>query len=265
MSSIRPMASARLSGIERAGSSAAGLRMELFIIDFEKDKMTLRVPTLKAKAVGMRKLSSPEVVGNALNTLKGRARIKRTMWSRRAQEYEAKIDLGHDLVSIAEVSARPAPRRRPAGNSPISERQLYEKALARMAREVAAVERTDEQTRRQARRRHADEESSEVGFNNSLTKKGPRKPRFFVGFLLRLRGRLFRQHTQFLYFAVFDLPHSCLSGVTTIIGILLCRQPAHRFQREYSKPAEWKTCATSFWSFDASGSTIVRQLRDKAS
>jgi CarD family transcriptional regulator len=90
----------------------------------------------------MRKLSSPEVVTGALNTLKGRARIKRTMWSRRAQEYEAKIDSG-DLVSIAEV-VRDLHR---AGGQPeqsYSERQLYEKALARMAREVAAVERTDE-------------------------------------------------------------------------------------------------------------------------
>jgi CarD family transcriptional regulator len=132
----------KVAGIEE--KEVAGLKLELFIIEFEKDKMTLRVPTLKAKAVGMRKLSSPEVVGNALNTLKGRARIKRTMWSRRAQEYEAKIDSG-DLVSIAEV-VRDLHR---AGGQPeqsYSERQLYEKALARMAREVAAVERTDEQT-----------------------------------------------------------------------------------------------------------------------
>jgi CarD family transcriptional regulator len=132
----------KVSGIEE--QEVAGLRLELFIIEFEKDKMTLRVPVNKAKAVGMRKLSSPEVVGNALNTLKGRARIKRTMWSRRAQEYEAKIDSG-DLVSIAEV-VRDLHR---AGGQPeqsYSERQLYEKALARMAREVAAVERTDEQT-----------------------------------------------------------------------------------------------------------------------
>ena len=122
----------------------AGTWLELFIIDFEKDKMTLRVPVNKAKSVGMRKLSSPEIVGNALNTLKGRARIKRTMWSRRAQEYEAKIDSG-DLVSIAEV-VRDLHR---AGGQPeqsYSERQLYEKALARMAREVAAVEKTDEPT-----------------------------------------------------------------------------------------------------------------------
>ena len=132
----------KVSGVEE--KEVAGFRMELYIIDFEKDKMTLRVPTLKAKAVGMRKLSSPEVVAGALNTLKGRARIKRTMWSRRAQEYEAKIDSG-DLVSIAEV-VRDLHR---AGGQPeqsYSERQLYEKALARMAREVAAVEKTDEPT-----------------------------------------------------------------------------------------------------------------------
>jgi CarD family transcriptional regulator len=130
----------KVAGIEE--KEVAGVKLELFIIEFEKDKMTLRVPTIKAKTVGMRKLSSPEVVAGALNTLKGRARIKRTMWSRRAQEYEAKIDSG-DLVSIAEV-VRDLHR---AGGQPeqsYSERQLYEKALARMAREVAAVERTDE-------------------------------------------------------------------------------------------------------------------------
>jgi CarD family transcriptional regulator len=122
----------------------AGLRLELFVIAFEKDKMILRVPTIKAKAVGMRKLSTPDVVATALNTLKGRARIKRTMWSRRAQEYEAKINSG-DLVSIAEV-VRDLHR---AGGQPeqsYSERQLYEAALARMAREVAAIERIDEPT-----------------------------------------------------------------------------------------------------------------------
>src|ERR1700687_6131680 len=121
----------------------AGTKLELFVITFEKDKMTLRVPTLKAKAVGMRKLSSPDIVNNALNTLKGRARIKRTMWSRRAQEYEAKINSG-DLVSIAEV-VRDLHRASGQPEQSYSERQLYEAALARMAREVAAVERIDEQ------------------------------------------------------------------------------------------------------------------------
>ena len=105
--------------------------------------MTLRVPTAKAKAVGMRKLSSPDIVATALNTLKGRARIKRTMWSRRAQEYEAKINSG-DLVSIAEV-VRDLHRATGQPEQSYSERQLYEAALARMAREVAAVERIDEQ------------------------------------------------------------------------------------------------------------------------
>ena len=120
----------------------AGTKLELFVITFEKDKMTLRVPTTKAKAVGMRKLSSPDTVATALNTLKGRARVKRTMWSRRAQEYEAKINSG-DLVSIAEV-VRDLHRASGQPEQSYSERQLYEAALARMAREVAAVERIDE-------------------------------------------------------------------------------------------------------------------------
>jgi CarD family transcriptional regulator len=121
----------------------AGLKLELFVIAFEKDKMILRVPTMKAKAVGMRKLSTPDVMATALNTLKGRARIKRTMWSRRAQEYEAKINSG-DLVSIAEV-VRDLHRASGQPEQSYSERQLYEAALARMAREVAAIERIDEQ------------------------------------------------------------------------------------------------------------------------
>jgi len=121
----------------------AGTKLELFVIAFEKDKMILRVPTAKAKAGGMRKLSTPDIVATALNTLKGRARIKRTMWSRRAQEYEAKINSG-DLVSIAEV-VRDLHRATGQPEQSYSERQLYEAALARMAREVAAIERIDEQ------------------------------------------------------------------------------------------------------------------------
>jgi CarD family transcriptional regulator len=122
----------------------AGHKLEVFVITFEKDKMTLRVPVAKAKTIGMRKLSSPDVVSSALNTLKGRARIKRTMWSRRAQEYEAKINSG-DLVSIAEV-VRDLHRASGQPEQSYSERQLYEAALARMARELAAVERIDENT-----------------------------------------------------------------------------------------------------------------------
>jgi CarD family transcriptional regulator len=121
----------------------AGIKMELFVINFDKDKMTLRVPVAKASSVGMRRLSSPDVVATALQTLRGRARIKRTMWSRRAQEYEAKINSG-DLISIAEV-VRDLHRASGQPEQSYSERQLYEAALGRMAREVAAVERIDEE------------------------------------------------------------------------------------------------------------------------
>ena len=120
----------------------AGFHMELFVISFEKDKMTLRVPTAKAETVGMRGLSSPDVVGKAMDTLKGRARVKRAMWSRRAQEYEQKINSG-DLISIAEV-VRDLHRNDDQREQSYSERQLYEAALERLTREVAAVEDGDE-------------------------------------------------------------------------------------------------------------------------
>ena len=95
-------------------------------------------PDRKAATVGMRKLAEGNVVKKALDTLTGRARIKRTMWSRRAQEYEAKINSG-DLISIAEV-VRDLYRSEQQPEQSYSERQLYEPALDRMAREVAAVE-----------------------------------------------------------------------------------------------------------------------------
>ena len=120
----------------------AGLSLELFVITFEKDKMTLRVPTGKFESVGMRKLAEAAVVEKAMTTLKGRARIKRTMWSRRAQEYEAKINSG-DLISIAEV-VRDLYRSESQPEQSYSERQLYEQALDRMARELAAIEGLDE-------------------------------------------------------------------------------------------------------------------------
>ncbi|MDA8894537.1 CarD family transcriptional regulator, partial [Amylibacter sp.] len=120
----------------------AGTQMELFVIAFEKDKMTLRVPTAKATAVGMRNLASEELVEKAMKTLKGRARVKRAMWSRRAQEYEQKINSG-DLMSIAEV-VRDLHRNDEEREQSYSERQLYEAALERLTREVAAVDGTDE-------------------------------------------------------------------------------------------------------------------------
>lgn len=120
----------------------AGMSLELFVITFEKDKMTLRVPTAKLESVGMRKLAPDNTLEKAMTTLKGRARVKRTMWSRRAQEYEAKINSG-DLVAIAEV-VRDLYRSDTQPEQSYSERQLYEAALDRMARELAAVENLDE-------------------------------------------------------------------------------------------------------------------------
>lgn len=120
----------------------AGIKLEMFVITFAKDKMTLRVPTAKASAVGMRALSSPDTVGRAMDTLKGRARVKRAMWSRRAQEYEQKINSG-DLISIAEV-VRDLHRNDDQREQSYSERQLYEAALERLTREVAAVHGVEE-------------------------------------------------------------------------------------------------------------------------
>lgn len=120
----------------------AGMRLELFVIDFEKDKMTLRVPVGKAESVGMRKLADSEMMERALDTVRGRARVKRTMWSRRAQEYEAKINSG-DLIAISEV-VRDLYRSDAQPEPSYSERQLYEQAIDRMSREIAAVEKITE-------------------------------------------------------------------------------------------------------------------------
>ena len=130
----------RIIGIEE--QEIAGMSLELFVITFEKEKLTLRVPTGKLASVGMRKLAEEDVVRKAMETLKGRARVKRTMWSRRAQEYVAKINSG-DLVSIAEV-VRDLYRSEAQPEQSYSERQLYEDALDRMAREIAAVEKLDD-------------------------------------------------------------------------------------------------------------------------
>ena len=118
-----------------------GDKLELFVISFEKDRMTLRVPLTKAKTSGLRKLSSKKIRETALTTLKGRSRVSRAMWNRRAQEYEAKINSG-DPVSIAEV-VRDLHRNAGQPDQSYSERQIYEAALDRLARELAAVERID--------------------------------------------------------------------------------------------------------------------------
>lgn len=118
--------------------SVADETLEMFVIYFEKEKMTLRVPTQKAILVGMRALSTPAHVAKCMKTLAGRARVKRAMWSRRAQEYEQKINSG-DLVAIAEV-VRDLHRNDDQREQSYSERQLYEAALERLTREVTAVD-----------------------------------------------------------------------------------------------------------------------------
>jgi CarD family transcriptional regulator len=120
----------------------AGAKLELYIVDFEKEKLRLRVPTNKADQRGMRRLADKPLIDHAMKVLRGRARIKRTMWSRRAQEYEAKINSG-DLISVAEV-VRDLYRSEKQPEQSYSERQLFEQALERMAREVAAVKKIDD-------------------------------------------------------------------------------------------------------------------------
>lgn len=115
----------------------AGMTLELFVINFEQDKLTLRVPVAKVKSVGMRKLAEEDLIAKALLTVTGRARVKRTMWSRRAQEYEAKINSG-DLIFISEV-VRDLFRSDDQPEQSYSERQLFEQAMERMSRELSVV------------------------------------------------------------------------------------------------------------------------------
>ncbi len=131
----------RVVGIEK--KTIAGETLKLFVIQFDKERMTLRVPVEKATQSGLRKLSNRKVIDNALKTLKGKSRVKRTMWSRRAQEYEAKINSG-DPVSIAEV-VRDLYRGADQPDQSYSERQMYQAALERLARELAAVEDIDQE------------------------------------------------------------------------------------------------------------------------
>jgi CarD family transcriptional regulator len=120
----------------------AGMEITLYNICFEKDRMRLKLPVTKVKASGLRKLSSKDRLKDALATLQGRSQVRRIMWSRRAQEYEAKINSG-DPVSIAEV-LRDLKREGDQNEQSYSERQIYQAALERLAREVAAIERIDE-------------------------------------------------------------------------------------------------------------------------
>ena len=131
----------RVTGIEK--QEISGEILTLIVIQFEQERMTLRVPVDKAELAGLRKLSNRKMIDTALKTLKGRSRAKRTMWSRRAQEYEAKINSG-DPVLIAEV-VRDLHRGDDQPDQSYSERQMYQAALERLARELAAVERIDDE------------------------------------------------------------------------------------------------------------------------
>jgi CarD family transcriptional regulator len=122
----------------------AGYDLKVFVISFEKDRMTLRLPVGKARSAGLRRLSTPTEMKAALAKLRGRTRAKRTMWSRRAQEYEAKINSG-DPASIAEV-VRDLYRNAGQADQSYSERQIFQAAMDRLVREFAAVEKIDEAT-----------------------------------------------------------------------------------------------------------------------
>ena len=132
----------KVIGIEE--EEIAGDNLQLYVVSFEKEKMILRVPLHKAKDAGMRRLRTKDEMDPVVTTLKGRAKIKRTMWSRRAQEYEAKINSG-DPIAIAEV-VRDLHRNADQPEQSYSERQMYQAALERLAREYAACEDLDHDT-----------------------------------------------------------------------------------------------------------------------
>jgi len=121
--------------------SIGDLLLKVFVVVFDKEKMTLRVPIDKTATSGMRQLSTQAKMDVAVNTLRGKARQRRVMWSRRAQEYEAKLNSG-DPVAIAEV-IRDLFRGEDQPDQSYSERQMYEAALERLAREYAALLNTD--------------------------------------------------------------------------------------------------------------------------
>jgi len=129
-----------VQGVET--QEVAGEKLRVITIRFEKDRMVLRVPVAKAESSGLRHLSSREQMEEALKVLGNKGRSRRLMWSRRAQEYEAKINSG-DPGAIAEV-VRDLFRNASQPDQSYSERQLYQAALSRLAREVALIEAIDE-------------------------------------------------------------------------------------------------------------------------
>ena len=132
----------RILGVET--TEVVGTEVKMLVIRFEQDRMTLRVPMEKAMSLGLRTLSSSKQMDDAIETLQSKAKVRRTMWSRRAQEYEAKIKSG-DPVAIAEV-VRDLRKKDPATEQSYSERQMYQAALERLAREYAAIQDIDQES-----------------------------------------------------------------------------------------------------------------------
>ena len=129
--------------VDEEVQNVAGFELKMYVLTFDKDKMTLKVPKDKIASTGMRKLSSANTIGKALQVISGKAKVKRAMWSRRAQDYEQKINSG-ELILIAEV-VRDLHRNDEQREQSYSERQLYEAALERLTREIAAVDGVEEQ------------------------------------------------------------------------------------------------------------------------
>ena len=119
----------------------AGIKTKFYVVKMEQARLTIRVPLEKKNFVGLRKISSKRIIDNIFNVLKLKPKIRRIMWSRRAQEYDSKIYSG-DPIKIAEV-IRDLFRKNSQPEQSYSERQMFQIALERLAREVAAVEKTD--------------------------------------------------------------------------------------------------------------------------
>jgi CarD family transcriptional regulator len=129
----------KIQGVEV--QEIAGHKLEVIIITFDKDRMTLRLPIGKAKEAGLRAVSSSKLIAEAIETLKVKTRVRRTMWSRRAQEYDTKINSG-DPVSVAQV-IRELHRTATQPEQSYSERQVYQAAFNRLAGEIAIIEKID--------------------------------------------------------------------------------------------------------------------------
>jgi len=144
-----------------------GMPTQLFVIYFEKDKMTLRVPVAKANSIGMRQLADKNLIEKACLVLKGRARVKRAMWSRRAQEYDAKIRSGN-LITVAEV-IRDLSRSNSQSEQSYSERQLCEEAMDRFVREIALVKKMSSEEARSLVQKYLSAPQSKTSKKDEIT------------------------------------------------------------------------------------------------